>query len=104
MATFWKRDDKRQVRVRSRGHSSLAESFNTKAEAIKLARHTEFQLYLVALAPKAAMPRLYRIVEVHLPEHTPTEKRCRTRAKPRPADRQDACVSDVSVCETNRGT
>jgi len=63
MATFRKRGDKWQARVQRSGQSSLAKSFNTKAEAIKWARHTESQLDLGTLAPKAAMPLLDRIVE-----------------------------------------
>jgi len=74
MATFRKRGDKWRARVQRSGQSSLAKSFNTKAEAIKWARHTESQLDLSALAPKAAIPRLDRIVERYLTEVTPTKK------------------------------
>mgnify|MGYP000208986496 FL=1 len=74
MATFRKRGDKWQARVQRSGQSSLAKSFNTKAEAIKWARHTESQLDLGTLAPKAAMPLLDRIVERYLAEVTPTKK------------------------------
>ncbi len=74
MATFRKRTGKWQARVQRSGQSSLAKSFNTKAEAIKWARHTESQLDLGTLAPKAAMPRLDRIVERYLAEVTPTKK------------------------------
>ena len=74
MASFRKRGDKWQARVHRKDHSPLVKSFNTKAEAIKWARHTESQLDLGALAPKAAMPRLDRIVERYLTEVTPTKK------------------------------
>ena len=74
MATFRKRTGKWQARVQRSGQSSLAKSFNTKADAMKWARHTESQLDLGALAPKAAMPRLDRIVERYLTEVTPTKK------------------------------
>ena len=74
MATFRKRVDKWQARVQRSGQSSLAKSFNTKAEAIKWARHTESQLDLGTLAPKAAMPPLMRIVARYLSEVTPTKK------------------------------
>ena len=74
MATFRKRGDKWQARVQRSGQSSLAKSFNTKADAVKWARHTESQLDLGTLAPKAAMPRLDRIVERYLSEVTPSKK------------------------------
>jgi integrase len=74
MATFRKRTDKWQARVQRTGQSPLAKSFNTKAEAIKWARHTESQLDLGTLAPKAAMPPLMRIVDRYLTEVTPTKK------------------------------
>jgi len=74
MATFRKRTGKWQARVQRSGQSSLAKSFNTKADAVKWARHTESQLDLGTLAPKAAMPRLDRIVERYLAEVTPTKK------------------------------
>jgi len=74
MATFRKRTDKWQARVQRTGQSPLAKSFNTKAEAIKWARHTESQLDLGTLAPKAAMPPLMRIVDRYLAEVTPTKK------------------------------
>jgi integrase len=74
MATFRKRGDKWQARVQRSGQSSLAKSFNTKAEAIKWARHTESQLDLGTLAPKKAMPSLIRIVERYLAEVTPSKK------------------------------
>jgi len=74
MATFRKRGDKWQARVQRSGQSSLAKSFNTKAEAIKWARHTESQLDLGTLAPKKAMPPLIRIVDRYLAEVTPSKK------------------------------
>ncbi len=74
MATFRKRTGKWQARVQRSGQSSLAKSFNTKADAVKWARHTESQLDLGTLAPKAAMPRLDRIVERYLAEVSPTKK------------------------------
>ncbi len=74
MATFRKRTGKWQARVQRTGQSPLAKSFNTKAEAIKWARHTESQLDLGTLAPKAAMPPLMRIVDRYLAEVTPTKK------------------------------
>ena len=74
MATFRKRADKWQARVQRSGQSSLAKSFNTKADAVKWARHTESQLDLGTLAPKAAMPPLMRIVARYLAEVTPTKK------------------------------
>jgi len=66
MATFRKRADKWQARVQRSGQSSLAKSFNTKADAVKWARHTESQLDLGTLTPKAAMPPLMRIVDRYL--------------------------------------
>ena len=74
MATFRKRADKWQARVQRSGQSSLAKSFNTKADAVKWARHTESQLDLGTLAPKEAMPPLMRIVARYLAEVTPTKK------------------------------
>ncbi len=74
MASFRKRGDKWQARVHRKDHSPVVKSFNTKAEAIKWARHTESQLDLGTLAPKAAMPPLIRIVERYLAEVTPTKK------------------------------
>jgi integrase len=74
MATFRKRADKWQARVQRSGQSSLAKSFNTKADAVKWARHTESQLDLGTLAPKEAMPPLMRIVARYLSEVTPTKK------------------------------
>ena len=74
MASFRKRGDKWQARVHRKDHSPVVKSFNTKAEAIKWARHTESQLDLGTLAPKKAMPPLIRIVERYLSEVTPTKK------------------------------
>ena len=74
MASFRKRGDKWQARVHRKDHSPVVKSFNTKAEAIKWARHTESQLDLGTLALKAAMPLLDRIVERYLAEVTPTKK------------------------------
>ena len=74
MASFRKRGDKWQARVHRKDHSPVVKSFNTKAEAIKWARHTESQLDLGALAPRTAMPRLDRIVDRYLAEVTPTKK------------------------------
>ncbi len=50
MATFRKRNDKWQARVQRSGQSSIAKSFNTKADAIKWARNVESQLDLGVLA------------------------------------------------------
>jgi integrase len=74
MASFRKRGDKWQARVHRKDHSPVVKSFNTKADAVKWARHTESQLDLGTLAPKAAMPLLGRIVERYLAEVTPTKK------------------------------
>ncbi len=74
MASFRKRGDKWQARVHRKDHNPVVKSFNTKAEAIKWARHTESQLDLGTLAPKAAMPPLMRIVDRYLAEVTPTKK------------------------------
>jgi len=74
MASFRKRGDKWQARVHRKDHSPVVKSFNTKAEAIKWARHTESQLDLGTLAPKKAMPPLIRIVERYLSEVTTTKK------------------------------
>jgi len=62
MASFRKRGDEWQARVHRKGHNPMVKSFNTKAEAIKWARHTESQLDLGTLAPRAAMPSLDCIV------------------------------------------
>jgi integrase len=74
MASFRKRGDKWQARVHRKDHSPVVKSFNTKADAVKWARHTESQLDLGTLAPKAAMPPLMRIVDRYLAEVTPTKK------------------------------
>jgi len=74
MASFRKRGDKWQARVHRKDHSPVVQSFNTKADAVKWARHTESQLDLGTLAPKAAMPPLMRIVDRYLAEVTPTKK------------------------------
>ena len=74
MASFRKRGDKWQARVHRKDHSPVVKSFNTKAEAIKWARHTESQLDLGTLAPKKAMPPLIRIVDRYLAEVTPSKK------------------------------
>ena len=74
MASFRKRGDKWQARVHRRDHCPVVKSFNTRADAVKWARHTESQLDLGTLAPKAAMPPLIRIVDRYLAEVTPTKK------------------------------
>jgi integrase len=74
MASFRKRGDKWQARVHRKDHSPVVRSFNTKTDAVKWARHTESQLDLGTLAPKAAMPPLMRIVDRYLAEVTPTKK------------------------------
>ena len=74
MASFRKRGDKWQARVHRKDHSPVVQSFNTKADAVKWARHTESQLDLGTLAPKEAMPPLMRIVARYLAEVTPTKK------------------------------
>ena len=58
MATFRKRGESGKPRVQRSGQSSVAKSFNTKAEAIKWARHTESQLDLGTLAPKGRRCRV----------------------------------------------
>ena len=74
MATFRKRNDKWQARVQRTGQSSIAKSFNTKADAIRWARNVESQLDLGTLAPKQAMPSLRPMLERYLEEITPTKK------------------------------
>ena len=74
MATFRKRADKWQARVQRSGQTSIAKSFNNKADAIKWARHVESQLDLGVLAPKQSMPRLRSMVERYVMEVTPTKK------------------------------
>jgi integrase len=74
MATYRKRNDKWQARVQRSGQSSIAKSFNTKADAIKWARNVESQLDLGVLAPKQSMPRLMLMVERYVEDVTPTKK------------------------------
>ena len=74
MATFRKRNDKWQARVQRSGQSTIAKSFNTKADAIKWARNVESQLDLGTFAPKQTMPRLMPMVERYIEEVTPTKK------------------------------
>lgn len=74
MATFRKRADKWQARIQRSGQTSIAKSFNNKADAIKWARHVESQLDLGILAPKQTMPRLRSMVERYVDEVTPTKK------------------------------
>ncbi len=74
MATFRKRNDKWQARVQRLGQSSIAKSFNAKADAIKWARNVESQLDLGILAPKQVMPRLKTVVDRYVEEVTPTKK------------------------------
>ncbi len=74
MAAFRKRNDKWQARVQRSGKSSIAKSFNTKADAIKWARNVESQLDLGVLASKQTMPRLMPMVERYIEEVTPTKK------------------------------
>ena len=74
MATFRKRNDKWQARVQRSGQTSIAKSFNTKADAIKWSRNIESQLDLGTLAPKQTMPRLRPMLERYVVEVTPTKK------------------------------
>ncbi len=74
MATFRKRNDKWQARVQRSGQSSIAKSFNTKADAIKWARNVESQLDLGVLAAKQSMPRMMSVLARYLEEVTPTKK------------------------------
>lgn len=74
MATFRKRNDKWQARVQRAGQSSIAKTFNTKADAIKWARNVESQLDLGILAPKQTMPRMMSVLARYLEEVTPTKK------------------------------
>jgi len=74
MAIFRKRNDKWQARVQRSGHTSIAKSFNTKADAIKWSRNIESQLDLGVLAPKQTMPRLRSMLERYVCEVTPTKK------------------------------
>jgi len=74
MATFRKRNDKWQARVQRSGETSIAKSFNTKADAIKWSRNIESQLDLGTLAPKQAMPLLRPMLERYVYEVTPSKK------------------------------
>ena len=74
MATFRKRNDKWQARVQRTGQSSIAKSFNSKADAVKWSRNVESQLDLGTLAPKQTMPRLRSMLERYAAEVTPTKK------------------------------
>ena len=74
MATYRKRNDKWQARVQRSGQSSIAKSFNNKADAIKWSRNVESQLDLGTLAPKQTMPRLRPMLERYVAEVTPTKK------------------------------
>lgn len=74
MATFRKRNDKWQARVQRSGQTSIAKSFNTKADAVKWSRNIESQLDLGVLAPKQTMPRLRSTLERYVVEVTPTKK------------------------------
>jgi integrase len=74
MATYRKRNDKWQARVQRSGQSSIAKSFNSKADAVKWARNVESQLDLGILAPKQTMPRLMPMVMRYVEEVTPTKK------------------------------
>ena len=103
MATFRKRADKWQARVQRSGQSSLAKSFNTKADAVKWARHTESQLDLGTLATKEAMPPLMRIVARYLAEVTPTKKGSKQEAKPRPSNRQNFSGVNTARQDHKRG-
>jgi len=74
MATIRKRNDKWQARVQRSGQTSIAKSFNTKADAIKWSRNIESQLDLGTLAPKQTMPRLRPMLERYVYEVTPSKK------------------------------
>ena len=74
MATFRKRNDKWQARVQRTGQSSIAKSFNSKADAVKWSRNVESQLDLGTLAPKQTMPRLRSMLDRYAAEVTPTKK------------------------------
>lgn len=74
MATFRKRNDKWQARVQRYGQSSIAKSFNTKADAIKWARNVESPIDLGVLAPKQSMPLLVSKVDRYVEDVTPTKK------------------------------
>ncbi len=74
MASVRKHGDKWQARVQRKGQSSLAKSFNNKADALKWARNVESQVDLGVLAPKQTMPRLMPVVERYVEEVTPLKK------------------------------
>jgi integrase len=74
MASVRKHGDKWQARVQRKGQSSLAKSFNNKADALKWARSVEAQVDLGVLAPKQTMPRLMPMVERYVDEVTPLKK------------------------------
>lgn len=74
MASFRKRNEKWQARVHRKDHQPIVQSFNSKADAIKWARHIESQLDLGVLAPKQVMPRLLPMVDRYVEEVTPTKK------------------------------
>ena len=74
MASVRKHGDKWQARVQRKGQSSLAKSFNNKADALKWARSVESQVDLGVLAPKQTMPRLMLMVERYVEEVTPFKK------------------------------
>ena len=74
MASVRKHGDKWQARVQRKGQSSLAKSFNNKADALKWARNVESQVDLGVLAPKQTMPRLMPMVERYVKEVTPLKK------------------------------
>ena len=74
MATYHKRNDKWQARVQRSDLSSIAKSFNNKADAIKWARNVESQLDLGVLALKQTMPRFMSLMMRYVEEVTPTKK------------------------------
>jgi len=74
MASVRKHGEKWQARVQRKGQSSLAKSFNNKADALKWARSVESQLDLGLLAPKQTIPRLMPMVDRYVEEVTPTKK------------------------------
>ena len=74
MASVRKHGDKWQARVQRKSQSSLAKSFNNKADALKWARNVESQLDLGTLAPKQTMPRLMPMVDRYVEEVTPSKK------------------------------
>jgi integrase len=54
--------------------SAVVKTFNSKADAIKWARHIEFQIDLGVLATKQLMPQLSSVVMRYVEEVTPTKK------------------------------